>query len=289
MNSSLIDVAIGLFLVYFVFSTACTVLTEWWSRLNTARPRHLQRFLGEMLGSSQWSENTFYKHPLMEALRTERLRLGSGTTQMRLPSYIPEKVFALTLIDLAFLEQSAHHLEIAGGIPERLKTTLHALTNCTRNSCQHTQDRLERWFSDSMGRLSGRYRRYAQTVVLIAAATITVSMNVDTVLLARNFSLFPARAQAAVTMATRVDHAIGWQRAGSDEPASAAFRKVDLPLGWPDPAWPPANGNYFFYALGKAAGWILSIFALSLGAPFWFDTLGRIVNLRQAGPQTGGK
>ena len=31
-------------------------------------------------------------------------------------------------------------------------------------------------------------------------------------------------------------------------------------------------------------GWLLSIAAVSLGAPFWFDTLSRFVNLRGAGP-----
>lgn len=31
-------------------------------------------------------------------------------------------------------------------------------------------------------------------------------------------------------------------------------------------------------------GWLLSIAAVSLGAPFWFDTLSRFVNMRGAGP-----
>ncbi len=30
-------------------------------------------------------------------------------------------------------------------------------------------------------------------------------------------------------------------------------------------------------------GWILTIIAVSLGAPFWFDTLNRFVNIRAAG------
>lgn len=35
---------------------------------------------------------------------------------------------------------------------------------------------------------------------------------------------------------------------------------------------------------GHALGWLLSIAAVSLGAPFWFDSLSRFVNLRGAGP-----
>jgi hypothetical protein len=37
-------------------------------------------------------------------------------------------------------------------------------------------------------------------------------------------------------------------------------------------------------AVGHLVGWLLSIAAVSLGAPFWFDTLTRFVNLRGAGP-----
>jgi hypothetical protein len=35
---------------------------------------------------------------------------------------------------------------------------------------------------------------------------------------------------------------------------------------------------------GHLLGWMLSIAAVSLGAPFWFDTLSRFVNLRGSGP-----
>jgi hypothetical protein len=31
------------------------------------------------------------------------------------------------------------------------------------------------------------------------------------------------------------------------------------------------------------AGWLLTALAAALGAPFWFDLIGRVVNLRGAG------
>jgi hypothetical protein len=36
--------------------------------------------------------------------------------------------------------------------------------------------------------------------------------------------------------------------------------------------------------LGKILGLLVTGFALSLGAPFWFDLLGKVSNLRGAGP-----
>ena len=35
--------------------------------------------------------------------------------------------------------------------------------------------------------------------------------------------------------------------------------------------------------MDRAAGWLLTIAVVSLGAPFWFDLLGKVVHLRGAG------
>jgi len=284
MNSSFIDVAIGLMLVYLVFSTACMVMTEWWSRLNAARPSQLRNYIACMLEDKKWTEDVFYAHPLIEALSTEELHLGKGTGEWRLPSYIPERIFALAIIDLAFNEGEHHHLTVNEKLPERLQITLRALTNCTRNSCQHTQDRLERWFTESMARLTGRYTRYAHTVVLVFSVVVTIAFNVDTILLAKTFSLNPARTQAAITMASQLQQQQPNDPNAAMQKLGPAFQKLNLPLGYPDPAWAP-NGATPLYFLGKAAGWLFTILALSLGAPFWFDLLSRIMSIRQAGPK----
>jgi hypothetical protein len=33
----------------------------------------------------------------------------------------------------------------------------------------------------------------------------------------------------------------------------------------------------------RILGWLISIAAISLGAPFWFDTLNKFINIRSAG------
>jgi hypothetical protein len=48
-----------------------------------------------------------------------------------------------------------------------------------------------------------------------------------------------------------------------------------VPGSWRHPHWT------FFWA--KLLGLLLTTFALSLGAPFWFDTLNKIINIRAAG------
>ncbi len=58
--------------------------------------------------------------------------------------------------------------------------------------------------------------------------------------------------------------------------AELALQSAGLPMGWKE--WPsriewPA----------KVIGLLVSIFAVSLGAPFWFDTLQRVMRVRQSG------
>lgn len=63
---------------------------------------------------------------------------------------------------------------------------------------------------------------------------------------------------------------------------------LQLPVGWPDPQNRDAPDlglmpRTFMGWLSRIGGWLLTIFALALGAPFWFDMLNKLVNLRGAG------
>jgi len=68
---------------------------------------------------------------------------------------------------------------------------------------------------------------------------------------------------------------------------------VAIPIGWSADgfrSWagalygaPRADGPTFWQAVLQILGWFGTALALTLGAPFWFDTLGKVVNLRSAG------
>ncbi len=66
---------------------------------------------------------------------------------------------------------------------------------------------------------------------------------------------------------------------------------LQLPLGWFGPQQPGvATAGLVPQTVGgwlsKVGGWIITVFALSLGAPFWFDMLNKLVNLRNSGKPT---
>lgn len=55
------------------------------------------------------------------------------------------------------------------------------------------------------------------------------------------------------------------------------LQALGIPLGWK--ALPSYGGGW----LNKLAGLALTAFAVSLGAPFWFDLLNRFVTIRAGG------
>ncbi|SFO23448.1 hypothetical protein [Nitrosospira briensis] len=69
---------------------------------------------------------------------------------------------------------------------------------------------------------------------------------------------------------------------------------LELPIGWSlnpgDPGYfrsPKLSLEYAGWAFYKLFGLLISVLAVSLGAPFWFDLLSKVVNLRSAGTPPG--
>ena len=47
----------------------------------------------------------------------------------------------------------------------------------------------------------------------------------------------------------------------------------------------PATAPHSFWdGIGKVMGLLVTAFALTLGAPFWFDLLGKVARLKGSGP-----
>jgi hypothetical protein len=91
----------------------------------------------------------------------------------------------------------------------------------------------------------------------------------------------------------------------SVERLQAQLAQLDLPIGWNLPGqrgFDPANHNYRGWPGWKMygswsdwlmlwvqtvrfhlLGWLLTALAISLGAPFWFDMLNKLINIRSSG------
>jgi hypothetical protein len=163
------------------------------------------------------------------------------------------------------------------------------------------QDNLEGWYNDAMDRVGGWYKRWTQRILLGLAFVIVFAANADAVMLVQRLTMDSAlrtSLDTAAQDAAKLAPASNNGAPNSDSPRIQAVvakaESLKLPLGWSldpnDPWHVPWDKPWWIlpgWALSKLFGLLLSVFAVSLGAPFWFDTLSKFINLRGAGTPPG--
>ena len=88
LDHPIVDVALGLFLLYSTLSLVASVVKEWVSSFLGLRAKNLQEGIQTLIGEDHASR--LYGHPLVSTLAKEK----------KLPSYIGSGTFASVLVDL---------------------------------------------------------------------------------------------------------------------------------------------------------------------------------------------
>jgi hypothetical protein len=198
----------------------------------------------------------------------------------------------------------------------KLKRSLAAILDESHRDVEHFKTNVEVWFNNSMERVSGWYKRKTQFVQILLALGVTLAMNVDSVLVVNALSQNQALRDSVVAEAeafAKTEPAPGTSGKGqsSGDPGSTIERlqkelaRLDLPVGWVLPGqrayshdnsdfrvWPGWRYSTTFQdwlmfwmqtVRFHLIGWLVTAFAISLGAPFWFDMLNKVINIRAAG------
>ena len=124
------------------------------------------------------------------------------------------------------------------------------------------------WFDEGMTRVSGWYKRKAKVWIIGVAAVITIGTDASTIHIAEKIWMD----DALRTVLT--EQASGLVESGAtDEQLESHFSEAleSLPIGWRGGL--PNGGTEW---LKSGVGWLITIAAISLGAPFWFDLLGKV-------------
>jgi len=273
-----IEIAIALAFVFFVLSLLVTELTELVAGIFKLRAGSLKQGLKGMLEDPKLVENLL-DHPLIKTdLRTTRKRWQ----RKQEPSYIAPRNFAKVMRDLVQNEPGMDLSKAAPGLARQLR----ALSGAT-SAALPEEKALERWFDDAMDRVSGWYKRKAKWISLGIAAVVVAGLNVSALRVADHLSAEPTVRAAVVAKA---EAAASKGKGGGEKDLEEAGRNMEnavkdledlhLPIFWAAPNVPEWTVTDVGLTI---AGWAVTIFAVSLGAPFWFDALGRLSNLRMAG------
>jgi hypothetical protein len=312
-GSAILDVAVGFSIVYFSFSLLCSSLREGISRLLHERERDLVKGIYRLLGESPPSGSLGLPSPAQktasarneaageawiaaraasltsglagEVLGHSMLR-GLAPEDRKLPVYIPSRTFAHALLDTlapsGYEPRSVDDVRaVVQSLPEHLRQALLPLVDGAGKDIVALQHAIERRFDDAMDRVSGWYTRRTQVWIFLLALVIACVGNVDTIAIGSTLWRDPtvrAHVVARAAASSQVQ-ASGEIAVDAYQQSSAALRTLQVPIGWDH--WPGLSE----LTVQKVVGLLLTTLALLLGAPFWFQVLSKLANLRAAGPK----
>ena len=184
-----------------------------------------------------------------------------------------------------------------------LMTSVNTLVTTAEDDITSVRTSIENWYNDHMDRVSGWYKRHVAWFTIIAGAILVLLLNINTITIGRALYSNSVIGSAVATAAgnhppcTTADSTC----LGRLQTDLATVAQAGLPIGWATVAacagarpacnWWQARGitsttgNTAWQILLVVVGFLITIVALTPGARFWFDLLGKLGTLRSTGPK----
>ncbi|MEO8335038.1 MAG: hypothetical protein ABI664_08700 [bacterium] len=302
-GSEILDVAIGVALVFLMMSFLATAVREAIESVVKARAVYLERGIRQLLDDVDGNgiAQAFYEHPLIFSLYAgdydpkDKRFLGRA-----LPSYVPARNFADTLIDLVIRgpvksEYAIMQTDAVPSVaalranvgrlrsPQLIRAVLTAM-DYAGNDINVVRQNLQTWFDSGMDRVSGQYKRHTHFWLFVIGLVLAAGLNVNAIAITNHLAKNKAVREALVARASEVIRDSQYVKqltdpASRDKEAAAVTRQLDvldLPIGL---------DNYSKQRLaigwtGLIGGILITAFAVTLGAPFWFDLLNKMMVIR---------
>lgn len=276
-GSTILDAAIAMVFIYLLTSLIVSAANELIASVLKLRAKNLFYGIKQLLqeGDKSALASTLYQHPLISGLAKKGGK----------PSYIPSRTFALAFLDViapggANAPRTKDEVQSAiNNLPAPLNKALTTLFDEAGHDVEQFKTQLEIWFNNTMERVSGWYKRRTQWIQLVFAMGFAVCLNIDSVHVGQ--TLFAVHSPLREAL---VEEAKPFLASHNDtlEHVTAAVSTVSLPIGWAEFQWKglKLSGPDM---LSRVPGWLVTVLAVSLGAPFWFDLLDKFINIRGAG------
>jgi hypothetical protein len=259
-QNMLIDIAIGLMVMYLVLSLFCTMLNEFIATKLKLRSSLLQGALKELLDNPDLRDK-FYNHGLiagnkevaatgpqttLTAIKAGAVNAATAVSRMvsrapasmqielptkskvSHPSYLSGETVALAI--LGSLDKSKPvpgfadlSKAIEGLGDSKIRDALYAALSTAQNDVTKLRDNIASWFDDSMDRLSGAYKRHLKWISLLVGLLVALLVNADTLAVTTALWKDPKLRDQMVDVATKIPPET--PKAG-DKPDYEAVRKA---------------------------------------------------------------
>lgn len=318
-DNAIVEIVIGISLIYCIYSLFTTIINEIIASAFNLRAQMLKHALRRMLTDDENVFKRFFSK-ILKNRSTKKGQLGnklfksffdhplikymSSGILYKIPSYISPENFSKVLMDmlkdyetaeetppLQIVNKKLESLEKIKGESDTIKL-INSFIKDAEGDLDKFKKSLEKWFTDTMDRASGWYKRQIQLITITVGLIISIAMNVNTFEIVSRLSKDKAAREQIVNIAENYVK----DRQSSDLDSSTAKRldslvmtahnlyKTDVEpvnsiigLGWS--SWE----NFFEGFWNSILGCLVTAIAISLGAPFWFDLLGKVVKIRGTG------
>jgi hypothetical protein len=298
-----VDVAIGLCLVYLGASLFVTVINEYLSQAMNLRGKQLCESLKTLINDNE-VKGILMKSPVIKPF--------FDADPGKAPSYVDPNLFARLLVgglagSSAISNTVQQVRESVEKMPDSsLKTQLQAMVRSAGISTDALVTVVSDWADRSLTILGEGYKRNLQKISFLIGLAVAIGFNLDTVTLTAHLYRDKNAREAAVAIGMQI--AEGTDKAAFDKCLALTPQKrkddascarltglieavqsrneslTKLPIGWPLPESPtngaPSGSADIWAWVTRVVGWLLTALALSLGAPFWFDLLNKLINMR---------
>lgn len=309
-GSEILEVAIGIIFVYILVAIICSSIREGIEAWVKTRAAFLEQGLRDLLHdrAGEGLAKNIYDHPLISSLFSGEYTRGLEKRPRliadgkSLPSYIPAKNFAEALMDIAArgpvaadgsnsgadapvvsLENIRKNISSLGN-PSVQRILLNAI-DAAEGDINRARLGIQAWYDSGMDRVSGWYKRSTQWIIFWIGMVVAVGLNINTITLADYlYTNDPARealiAHAETASADTAFLTRTYEQVRQD------LDEMSLPIGWTGGWGSPRRGNepgtdgIWNQVLAPIIGWLMTAFAATMGAPFWFDMLNKVMVIR---------
>jgi len=286
-GSQILEVGVGLILVFLLVSLILTAVREAIESFAKTRSRDLELAIAELLNdrTGQGLRKELYEHPLVFSLFpggvSPTVFTKAGKVRKRMarntPSYIPREVFSAALQDI---------LRKNGDETGHIGRAYKALLDAAAGDTERARKGIEQWYDASMDRASGWFKRRTQMILLVLGFLVAVALNINAIAIAQ----YLAVDETARTRMIAIADQVGGQGTAAPRDDDLArrldreVRSVGLPIGWDGVQTGRIQrefeDNPLWALLSLLIGYMMVGFAATLGAPFWFDLLGKFMVVR---------